>query len=539
MPNRFDLKLLYVEDDKNLSEQYKIFFERRCKKLYLAYNGIEGLELFKKHSPDIIITDIRMPQMDGLEMIRKIREINREVPIIITSAFNEQEYLFKAINRGVTRYVLKPFNRTLLKQAIDETIDYVNYLKDRRIHEKELEAIFNTTKDGIAILSLDLKLITFNSSFEILADLDKNSLLNKDFLDFIKESGKTKIKELLENDIQNSSIDNLEINFLDKNKKNLYVNFSAVLMPKRKNILITLKDITKLKKYEREMKEYLKLIDENIIISTTDLDGNIIYASKAFQKISGYTLEELLGKNHNILYHKDTPKSFYTQLWETIKQDKQWKGEMKNIAKGGNIYWVNSTITPVFQDGVKIGYTSIRQDITDKKTLEEISIKDQLTNMYNRRYYEEKVVEFLNIAKRKNDKVCFVMLDVDFFKLYNDNYGHQEGDKVLISIASVLKSNMKRGNDYCFRIGGEEFVILFDTDTIENALNFSNKIRKDIEALKIEHKYNKVSDYITVSMGLYCDDSQNIKNPEILYKNADDLLYKAKESGKNKVAYNT
>ena len=127
------------------------------------------------------------------------------------------------------------------------------------------------------------------------------------------------------------------------------------------------------------------------------------------------------------------------------------------------------------------------------------------------------------------------MLDVDFFKLYNDNYGHQEGDNVLISIAGVLKSNMKRGNDYCFRIGGEEFVILFDTDTIENALSFSNKIRKDIENLKIEHKYNKISDYVTVSMGLYCDKAQNIKKPEELYKNADDLLYKAKENGRDRI----
>jgi len=535
--DKFDLNILYVEDDKTLSEQYKTFFQRRCKELYIAYNGEEGLKLFKAHSPDIIITDIRMPRMDGLEMIKEIRNIDNEVPIIITSAFNEQEYLFKAINEGVTRYVLKPFNRTLLRQVLDETIDFVNFKKNRSFHEKELESIFNTTKDGIAILSLDFKLTVFNNSFQHITHFEKQELIDKNFLEFIHRNNRDKMESLLKN-IKKESIDNIEIEFLDKDSNKLYINFSASIMPKEQTILITLKDVTKLKEYEREMKEYVELIDENIITSKTDLEGNITYASKAFQKISGYSIDELLGKSHNILYHKDMPKSFYTKLWETIIEDKIWQGEIKNISKDGKIYWVKATITPIFQNGVKIGYTSIRQEITDKKSLEQISIKDQLTDIYNRRYYEEKVIEFLNIAKRKNEKVCFIMLDVDFFKLYNDNYGHQEGDNVLISIAGVLKSNMKRGNDYCFRIGGEEFVILFDTDTIENALSFSNKIRKDIENLKIEHKYNKISDYVTVSMGLYCDKAQNIKNPEELYKNADDLLYEAKESGRNIVVYN-
>ncbi len=147
MLKKFDLKILYVEDDKTLSEQFKTFFERRCKTLVLANNGKEGLDLFIKESPHIVISDIRMPIMDGLEMIKEIRKINNKIPIIVTSAFNEQDYLLEAINLGVTRYILKPFNRTILREIVEDTINYVNLTLNEKIHTAEIEAIYDNIKE--------------------------------------------------------------------------------------------------------------------------------------------------------------------------------------------------------------------------------------------------------------------------------------------------------------------------------------------------------------------------------------------------------
>lgn len=291
-----------------------------------------------------------------------------------------------------------------------------------------------------------------------------------------------------------------------------------------------------IRKINYEMEGYIKIVDENILTSATDLTGKIIYASKAFCEISGYKQEELLGKCHNIIRHPDMPKEVFEDLWQTIQNNETWQGELKNRKKDGGYYWVDASITPVFdEENKKVGYTAIRQDITDKKIIEEISITDGLTNIFNRRHFNEIFPKYINSAKRKEELLAFLIMDVDHFKQYNDTYGHQKGDDVLKSIAQVLQNSLQRAEDYCFRLGGEEFGVLFKTQSKQKALVFANQIRQSIEDTHIEHKGNSASAYVTASMGLYCDTAEVIDNMDQIFKKADDLLYKAKESGRNNV----
>lgn len=295
----------------------------------------------------------------------------------------------------------------------------------------------------------------------------------------------------------------------------------------------------KLVKSGLKMKEYIKLIDENIITSSTDLNGNITYASEAFCEISGYSKEELMGKSHNIIRDPGMPQSLYKNLWDTIKANKVWKGEIRNIKKNGDYYWVYAVISPnLDKNGNIAGYTSIRQNITDKKYVEEISITDGLTNIFNRRHFDNIFPKILNGAKRDNDLVSFLIIDIDCFKQYNDTYGHQMGDDVLVQVAISIKNTLKRADDYCFRLGGEEFAVVFKVDRKEQALIFANTIKENIQKLKIEHCTNVAGNHITASMGLVCKNAQEIKNTLEIYKQADDLLYKAKNGGRNKVAVN-
>uniref|UniRef100_UPI004047F15B diguanylate cyclase domain-containing protein n=1 Tax=Aliarcobacter sp. TaxID=2321116 RepID=UPI004047F15B len=296
------------------------------------------------------------------------------------------------------------------------------------------------------------------------------------------------------------------------------------------------KEVKKRKKIEKSLLSFNNLIDQHIISSSTDLDGYIIDVSSAFCKRSKYTKEELLGEKLDIIRHPDMPKEIYINLWETIGNNNVWKSELKNKAKDGSVYWVYITISPIYDEyGNKIGYTSISQDITDKKTIEEISITDGLTNIYNRRHFNEFFPKFINSAKRDNQFISFLIMDVDFFKQYNDTYGHQKGDDALIAVANTLKNSTHRSDDYCFRLGGEEFGLLFKSSNKEKAFEFANVILKNIENLKIEHKENKASKYLTASMGLYSSNANDVHNIDEIYKNADIMLYKAKETGRNRV----
>lgn len=295
-------------------------------------------------------------------------------------------------------------------------------------------------------------------------------------------------------------------------------------------------DITQIKQDELNLKEYVHLVDKNIITSSTDLAGTIIYTSEAFCKISGYEKDELIGKSHRILRHKDMPKEIYEDIWDHLLNNKEWNGEIKNLKKDGGFYWVKANISPTFDMyGNKIGYTAIRQDITDKKLIEKISITDGLTDIYNRRHFDAIFPKMLKSFKRSKDLISFLIMDVDHFKQYNDTYGHQMGDMVLIEIAKTLKRSLKREDDFCFRLGGEEFGVVFNTDNKEEALEYANQIRENIEKMNIEHSKNSASKYVTASMGLICLKRGNVESEDVIYREADTLLYKAKEQGRNTI----
>lgn len=290
----------------------------------------------------------------------------------------------------------------------------------------------------------------------------------------------------------------------------------------------------------RELKRTISLVDKNIIISSTDLDGKITDASEAFCKISGYAKEELIGKSHRVVRHSDMPAELFKDLWATILRDQVWKGEIKNRKKDGGYYWVRASISPIYDDstGEKVGYTAIRQDITDKKLIEEISITDGLTNIFNRRHFNDVFPKIICSAKRKNEVLSFLLLDIDYFKPYNDNYGHQQGDDVLIAFATALKQTLQRADDYAFRLGGEEFGVIFKSENRDKALAFAQRLRAAIKKLNIPHAFSSVADHITASMGLVCKEAHAIDCMDQIYKEADDLLYASKQSGRDRVTMN-
>ena len=131
-----------------------------------------------------------------------------------------------------------------------------------------------------------------------------------------------------------------------------------------------------------ELEKLLRSFDKNVIFSKTDLKGNIIHVSEAFSKISGYEASELLGNPHSIIRHPDMSKDVFKDLWNTLKNEKKWNGEIKNRKKDGGYYWVNTTIEPDYNtQGEHIGYHAVRHDITSQKEVEELKNKLQNINL--------------------------------------------------------------------------------------------------------------------------------------------------------------
>lgn len=308
-----------------------------------------------------------------------------------------------------------------------------------------------------------------------------------------------------------------------------------------KEILVRIKTHLSIHFLQKDLEEKINIIDKHVITSKTDLNGVITEASEAFSNISGYSKQELLGKKHNILRHEDTPDELYTDMWTTIIQEEIWQGEIKNKSKQGYFYWVDAVISPSYDArGNHIGYTSIRHNITDQKNIEQISITDSLTGLNNRRHFNTIFPAEIKQSIRHESHLAFFMMDVDFFKQYNDIYGHQDGDHVLSSIGKTLIQYLHRDNDYTFRLGGEEFGVLCSIKNCDKAEAIAQGIRQNIEELGIEHSGNKASKHLTISIGVICIDFSKKAHYKLtvdeLYKLADDELYKAKEHGRNQVS---
>lgn len=283
-------------------------------------------------------------------------------------------------------------------------------------------------------------------------------------------------------------------------------------------------------------KKYIDLIDKYVITSKTNTKGIITDVSDAFTKISGYTKKEIIGRSHAIVRHPDTPKELHETLWKAILEGKIYKGEFKNRNKDGNDYWIESTITPqIDKYGNITEFSAIMRDITDKKRIEQYSITDALTGLYNRRFFDTQLEKDYNISKRDGKNLVLLMIDIDFFKQYNDFYGHQKGDEALKKVAETLRALFKRANDYAYRLGGEEFALSFYAATQEEAQERAELLRKAIQSQKIEHASSKISDYLSLSIGLMFIPKSCKMDIEDIYKVTDEALYLAKNNGRNRV----
>lgn len=171
------------------------------------------------------------------------------------------------------------------------------------------------------------------------------------------------------------------------------------------------------------------------------------------------------------------------------------------------------------------------------RQIHHLSHIDELSGLYNRRYFNTTFDEFRSEAIRQRLYFYFILLDVDHYKNYNDLYGHIEGDRIISKIGETLSTLFNTHDALAFRLGGEEFGCIGRSETIEEAVQKAEKLRQSIEALKIEHHGNFPYDQITVSGGIVVTSASQSDTLEKLYQRADQALYEAKNSGKNKMVY--
>lgn len=317
------------------------------------------------------------------------------------------------------------------------------------------------------------------------------------------------------------------------------------LIQKMCNSLSGTLELIEVEKQERRLKEELRVaataFNAHEAITITDSDGTILQVNDAFTQITGYTAEEAIGNNPNILKSGKHDKEFYVQMWDSIRKEGFWKGEIYNRRKNGEIYPEMLSISAVKdQEGKITHYVAHFFDITEIKNAqhdaEYRAQHDALTELYNRQKLTDELERIYQQALQTRQYNAFLYLDVDNFKHINDYYNHEMGDKVLIEISRRLQQ-VVHGEDLLARIAGDEFALILcclgsDRHIATKKITIVvEKIRNLFrEPLRID---DDVTFEISFSIGikLFPDSEKEWKEVMI---NADVAMYHAKKSGKNR-----
>ncbi len=316
------------------------------------------------------------------------------------------------------------------------------------------------------------------------------------------------------------------------------------------NIEDSLKNINKLwKSYESHFKrdEELEYLDyaSMEMKSTNKYFYEILKASqngKNFQELSMDVLESKVSHIHNILkklidYEIDVAKferkmflTKYNMIFENL-------GIILTFIILAIMFISHYVFKSIQNDQTQLEVATKKLKQANKK-LESASYTDMLTTLYNRRYFNIVYNRELKRAKRDKKFITFMMLDIDFFKQYNDTYGHIEGDNALKTVAKTLKDTLKRPSDFVFRLGGEEFgVLLSGTDESDSA-KLAQEICDAVRDSKIPHEKSSVHEFLTISVGVVCCVADDALDDNLLISNADNMLYKAKDEGRDRYVAN-
>jgi diguanylate cyclase (GGDEF)-like protein/PAS domain S-box-containing protein len=301
------------------------------------------------------------------------------------------------------------------------------------------------------------------------------------------------------------------------------------------------------KRHKNELSRFKKAVensDNSIVI--TDENRNFTYVNDAFERITGYKKEEVLGKNPKILKSGKTDDSVYIEMNKKLDSGEKWEGELINKRKDGSIYYEKVSISPIFAENGIEGFLAIKLDVTEyikqkeliknkSKEIQFLAYHDHLTGLPNRLNLQESLDHAIKTAKRSGKKLALLFIDLDRFKIINDTLGHHIGDEML-KVISVKIRGVLRESDILARVGGDEFVVLMeDAKSEKDAAQVAWKIISVIKEPIFVEDYT-LNTTASVGIAIYPDDGKDV---ETIIKNADSAMYKAKDEGKDNYQFFT
>ena len=531
----------------NIKGNYNLFLESKLRDIKSTFNSLNEavIELFNNEEEQLIYWfNHKAKKLFDLSIDKNITTIipkqkwDEIYKRILADDLEENEII--EINDEV--FQLTIMNTFLLDSSIIKLL-FTNITEIARTN-KQIESKFKFLYEQIPYpyQSLDEKgiITNINKRWSEITGYSKDEVIGQKFSIFVDEDYE-KLKKIFIYFLENKKIENERLRLKKKNGEIIFAEFSGNTSNINGELKThcVFKDITSQERIEKKLKlSDIVFENTNEAILITNNINKIISVNSAFTKITGYEEADIIGKNPKILKSGKHDKKFYQKLWKDLLTTGQFKGEVWNRKKSGEIYpeWLNISVVKDSSGNI-LNYVAIFSDITKMKKsnekIEYLAHHDPLTNLPNRLLLKARLDQSINHTNNSQEVLALFFIDIDNFKIINDSYGHSIGDKIINLVASRLQKNL-RPNDTISRIGGDEFIIVIENvNQVKNVEKIANKILDDFkEPIKLQEYLFDV----TVSMGISLFPNNSL-SAEDLIKHADTAMYSAKNAGRNQFQF--
>ncbi|RQD69575.1 MAG: EAL domain-containing protein [Tindallia sp. MSAO_Bac2] len=519
-----------------------VFFVRavgeKCCFLYASDN----IEQFGYRAADIINDHL---DFNTLIHPEDTEHVKSEIGKKTRTCDNEYSLEYRLItSKGEIRYIMEYGNIIYLNgrpshmegYLLDST-RYKNLEEIASEWEKGFKELIGNSLAGIYIIQ-DEKYVYVNERFASIFGYTADQLINEPAEKIAAPNERKKIIDNLRKRLNGEIISPYIISGLHKNGYQLEVQVMASLISYQgqRAVIGTVVDLMGSEEVFHRLRMSEAILENTIEgVAVTDVAGNIQWVNPAFTEITGYTPEEVIGKNPRILKSDRHTREFYRNMWKSIQHEGYWSGKIWNRRKNGQVYPELLTITAIRNQEEKTEqYVSIFNDLTERvrteEKLEHQKYHDVLTGLPNRFLLIDRMEVSMSRAQSQNTSFALFFLDIDRFRRVNDTLGHLAGDQVIEAFAKRLLEVM-REEDTISRLVGDEFAILINPiNNVNTAVIIAEKILKSMEKpFYIDSQ--EVHMTASIGIGFYPGDGEN---PEQMIKHAEMAMFQAKKFGKNR-----